>query len=197
MTVLPERNQLKVLLKTASDYDKKVLNALVVNKDDHTLLAFRDQKPLSSLDLTPEITEEIFCPFNGTFILRSVIEKIGFIKKEMFIWGDEGEYMCRIKKNGYHLYTATRAIHYHPKEKGNKNYAIPIINKGRILLKPEKMSHYYYRNLGYNAWHYGTILSVIKQCLLHTTFFVRTGRFAEMKKSYKYYYKGITNDYSK
>ena len=34
---------------------------------------------------------------------RSVIDKIGMIKKEMFIWGDEKEYMARAVHNGIGL----------------------------------------------------------------------------------------------
>ena len=80
---------------------------------------------------------------------RSVIEKIGMIKKEMFIWGDEKEYMARAIHNGIGLYTVSAAIHYHPKEKGRKGNIIPFISKYQILVKPEKMSHYYYRNEGF------------------------------------------------
>lgn len=69
---------------------------------------------------------------------RSVIEKIGMIKKEMFIWGDEKEYMARAIHNGIGLYTVSAAIHYHPKEKGRKGNIIPFISKYQILVKPEK-----------------------------------------------------------
>ena len=66
-------------------------------------------------------------PFNGTLVKRSVIEKIGMIKKEMFIWGDEKEYMARAIHNGIGLYTVPAAIHYHPKEKGRKgNHSVYI-----------------------------------------------------------------------
>lgn len=84
---IPANNQLEQLLITATRNSLYVLNALVVNKDDHTRLAFDRQEPLSTLDLNYEIVEQPLSPFNGTFIHRTIIDKVGFIKKEMFIWG--------------------------------------------------------------------------------------------------------------
>ena len=74
------------------------------------------------------VGKEVIHPFNGTLVKRSVIEKIGMIKKEMFIWGDEKEYMARAIHNGIGLYTVPAAIHYHPKEKGRKGNIIPFIS---------------------------------------------------------------------
>ena len=60
--------------------------------------------------------------------------------------GDEKEYMARAVHNGIGLYTIPAAIHYHPKEKGKKGNIIPFVSKYQILVKPQRMSHYYYRN---------------------------------------------------
>lgn len=53
-------------------------------------------------------------PFNTTFVPRMVVEKIGFPRKEFFIYGDEFEYLTRIKTNGYKVATVIDAIYYHP-----------------------------------------------------------------------------------
>lgn len=190
---LPEKKQLETLLK----YGKQgyhVLNALVVNKDDHSTLAFGKMQSLT--DIKEEITDKIFDPFNGTFIHRSVIEKIGYIKREMFIWGDEQEYRNRMIANGYKLYTITDAVHYHPREKGNKLKVFPFTKYLQILDKPEHLSHIYYRNLGYinkaYARHWYTSLSCAGR---HIIAFAWRLRFGEIAKFVKWYRKGRNNDF--
>lgn len=193
---LPANNQLEELLKAAEKHDKKFLNALVISQQDHTRLAFGDQLKLTELNLTSDIFAEIFCPFNGTFIHRSVMDKVGFIKKEMFIWGDEQEYRQRIIKAGYTPYTATKAIHYHPDEKGKKVYALPFIKKGSILVKPPHLSHYYYRNLGYIRKNYFSFSSSFRLIIYHTIYFIFKGNISELRKFYKYFFRGVRDDYS-
>lgn len=192
---IPANNQLEQLLITATKNSLSVLNALVVNKDDHARLAFGRQELLSALDLNDEIVEQPLSPFNGTFIHRTVIDNVGFVKREMFIWGDEQEYMARIRKAGITPYTATSAIHYHPKEKGMKQYAIPFAQKGLVIEKPEKLSHYYYRNLGYICWHYRNKIVTIKNIAYYTIFLTRKGKIKELIKFYKYFIYGTINKF--
>lgn len=194
---MPDMNQLKELLSFAESKEKKFLNAFVVNKDNHEELSFviipnTNVKTFEK----EECIEGKIAPFNGTFIHRSIIEKVGFIKKEMFIWGDEQELTKRICKAGYIPYTVVKAIHYHPKEKGTFKYVLPGIIKGRVLTKPEKMSHYYYRNLGYIDWNYMSPFYIcIKRISYYTIYFVRTGQIKELFKFYRYYLRGINNNY--
>jgi rhamnopyranosyl-N-acetylglucosaminyl-diphospho-decaprenol beta-1,3/1,4-galactofuranosyltransferase len=84
-------------------------------------------------------------PFNGTLIKRGVVEKIGFPKKELFIWGDEQEYRLRWLKNGFKEASYTKSNYYHPRNKLQfNNYFIfktPKINENRKYL--------YFRNQTY------------------------------------------------
>ena len=187
---LPENKQLEELIKFG-EKGNFVLNAIVLDKDDHSQLAFCSK--ISSVSLYKEIlTKQIFHPFNGTFIHRSVIANVGFIKKEMFIWGDEQEYIKRIIENGYSPTTVTTAIHYHPKEKGKRLYVLPLKTGKYILEKPKQLSKIYYRNLGYinrvyrNHWYTGVGTVV--------WFIVALGwrlQFTELFKFLKYYYRGF------
>ena len=91
---LPEEHQLERLI----EFGKKgypVLNALVIDKDDLTRFSFGYKGKTVEDAKTSDFFESI-CPFNGTFIHRSVIAKCGYIKKEMFIWGDDQEYKLRM-----------------------------------------------------------------------------------------------------
>lgn len=192
---LPADNQLEELLKAADKHQKKVLNALVVSKTDPTRLAFGSQAKLADLDLTADITDKMYCPFNETFIHRSVMDKVGFIKKEMFIWGDEQEYRQRMMKAGYTPYTVNKAIHYHPKEKGTTVYLLPFIKKCGLIVKPPHLSHYHYRNSGYIYKNYFGTLPIIKRVTYYTIYFTAKGNFTELKKFYKYFIRGMKDDY--
>ena len=61
------------------------------------------------------IIENCACVFNGSLIGKSVYEKIGTIKKEYFIRGDEVEFMMRCKNNGVNVLTVIESLYFHPK----------------------------------------------------------------------------------
>ena len=119
------------------------------------------------------------------------------IKKEMFIWGDEMEYMERLRVNGYKPATVVKAIHYHPKEKGKKMRVIPFVDKYKIMDKPAKFSKYYYRNSGYMHREYGRhwYTGIPFVCNNLIAQLIR-GRFGEATKFLKYYLKGRRNDFT-
>ena len=202
---IPDKNEIKNLIQS---YDKVVsavgkeviLNALVADKDDKDYTAFLWARGSRRTTKITELQKEQFFndihPFNGTLVKRSVIEKIGMIKKEMFIWGDEKEYMARAIPNGIGLYTVPAAIEYHPKEKGRKGNIIPFISKYQILVKPEKMSHYYYRNEGfvYNAYPEKK-KHMIVFCTAQIVYNITHFRFVELAKFIKYFREGMHNKY--
>lgn len=178
-----------------------ILNALVVNKDDHEHVSFSWARGSGRSNEVKELMKEPFFkdihPYNGTLIKRSIIEKIGLIKKEMFIWGDEKEYMARAFHNGIGLYTVTSAIHFHPKEKGTFGSILPFIPSPKILLKPQKMSRFYYRNEGYIYEHYPEKKN--KMWLFECAYIIRFlthFEFRELTKFIKYFNRGRRDDYS-
>lgn len=194
---IAEEHQLEALMNYASEKDYPIVNALVLNKDRREELSFHAPVRLRKELEDTEMTNAFVHPFNGTLIHRSVIEKVGMIKKEMFIWGDEMEYMERLRVNGYRPLTVVKAIHFHPKEKGKKMHVIPFIGKQQIMDKPAKLSKYYYRNVGYmhreygRHWYTGTPFvcnNLIAQLI--------RGRFGEAAKFIKYYLKGRKNDFT-
>ena len=98
---IPDKDEIKNLIQS---YDKVVsatgkeviLNALVADKDNRDYTAFLWARGSKRTNKILELQKERFFddihPFNGTLVKRSVIDKIGMIKKEMFIWGDEKEW---------------------------------------------------------------------------------------------------------
>jgi rhamnopyranosyl-N-acetylglucosaminyl-diphospho-decaprenol beta-1,3/1,4-galactofuranosyltransferase len=52
-------------------------------------------------------------PFNGALIDLEAAKKTGNIDRSYFMFGDEVDFLCRMKKVGK-VYTALKALHYHP-----------------------------------------------------------------------------------
>ncbi len=194
---LPAPTQIEELLKYSEE--SWYLNALVLFKDDHTRFAFPPDDPKLTLSIVKtKETVDFVRPFNGTMFSRKLIDKIGLIKKEMFIWGDEKEYTARAEKNGIRPITVTSAVHYHPLEKGVHKYMLPFLKFKffEILVKPKHLSHYYYRNLGYIDATYRDVFRSAKLVLVHLVYFARKGDINELKKFLKYYFKGRKNIYN-
>ncbi len=194
---IPVPNQLENLFIFQNKHpEAKVLNALVVDKESRNQLSFM----FGDWDFAKTQTVEcvnIVSPYNGTLIHRSVMEDVGLTKKEMFIWGDEIEYIMRIQKAGYQVYTPTNAIHYHPKERSQTDIVLPHIINKKILVKPKKFSKYYYRNQGYihqiyyrTKWYKG-----LKPMFYYAIYYLRKLYFAETYKVVKYYIKGLNSDF--
>ncbi len=61
------------------------------------------------------LIENCACVFNGSLFGKAVYEKIGTIRKEYFIRGDEVEYLMRCKNNGVKILTVIDSLYYHPK----------------------------------------------------------------------------------
>jgi len=173
------------------------LNALVLDRENHDKLAFSHCYLDISKIKSVSVDDKFVQPFNGTFFHRTLIEKIGFIKKEMFIWGDEAEYTLRAKKAGVIPMTITTALHYHPKEKAQRIGVIPFVSleKLTILEKPRSLSQYFYRNLGYINKTYGGFFKSSFTIIKYSIYFLRTLQFSEMKKFLTFYRKGILNEF--
>lgn len=141
-------DQLAKLIKYSRKYNSMYCNALVINRNNRDRLCSGRKYDSIALDKTEFIPDTMF-PFNGTFVWRCVIERIGLIKKEMFIWGDEREYTARVKHAGYKIGTVTQARHYHPAFKGKTSNVIPFVSKWKVVLKPSPRDKIFYRNIGY------------------------------------------------
>lgn len=92
-------------------------------------------------------------PFNGILISKKLIKNIGFPKKEMFIWGDEAEYLLRAKFNGYKIVTVFDAIYKHPKPKTKLERI--MMGKASVTFSSNRLKEYCrFRNMTYNMKHY-------------------------------------------
>ncbi|MDY3277119.1 MAG: glycosyltransferase family 2 protein [Staphylococcus chromogenes] len=67
------------------------------------------------------VIKDIVLPFNGTLIAKKLVDKMGFIKKDYFIWGDDKEYTIRAKKFNADILTVIDAIFYHPADSSDSS----------------------------------------------------------------------------
>jgi rhamnopyranosyl-N-acetylglucosaminyl-diphospho-decaprenol beta-1,3/1,4-galactofuranosyltransferase len=72
--------------------------------------AYRKVSDMTGLDLIYGVASF----FNGTLVHSGVVKAIGIPDKDLFIWGDEVEYMTRAQKMGFPVVTVPSSVFYHP-----------------------------------------------------------------------------------
>ena len=132
---LPTPEALAVLVKKKGDLEHSgakpfILNSLVVanNGQDDDSLAFPLQeitrrgypKPHVYHWRLSEVQDQVqdglyrwVCPFNGMFFPAEVVREIGLPNPDLFIWGDESDFLWRIAKR-FDIYTAVDSRVLHP-----------------------------------------------------------------------------------
>lgn len=120
---------LEQLLEASEYIDTKewILNSVVVG--NNYSLAFemggiKNIKQLEKKRFGYESESFIFdiSPFNGTLISRDVFYKIGNIRKEFVIHGDEREYIERGRHKGVFVRTVKESVFFHPKVSAREYY---------------------------------------------------------------------------
>jgi rhamnopyranosyl-N-acetylglucosaminyl-diphospho-decaprenol beta-1,3/1,4-galactofuranosyltransferase len=187
---IPDSKQLEYLVRDSIKYDIDFASALVINKDNHSITVKNAAYNKEVYD-KKEIIWNLSFAFNGTFIWRGVIEKVGFIKREMFIWGDESEYLFRVKSHHLTIGTITKAIHFHPAFKVTEFSIIPYIPYGHVRFKPKPKDKIYFRNLGYidSRYRKGHLLKYLLYYAIRL-------KFKELKYFLRYYRMGFNNNFS-
>ncbi len=180
----PEKDCLKELVPFLSTKD--YIAPIVLSNIDKTTCSF-----------IPDTTYIDFCkkadrngvvsgwasPFNGILYSRRLIKKIGFPKKEMFIWGDEINYQLRAEKAGFHRMTTIKAIHYHPLDRQHSICNKDTLNVVIVPVESDWKLYCAIRNRVYNM-------------RLLYNLYVRLKKTYELYKAYKTYYHSI-GDYSR
>lgn len=169
----PEKNCLKELLShiNLGDY----LSPLVIDIDNHDQLAFGDN--IKTIDyiknkaINSDYIPNIANPFNGILYSKEYIRKVGFPRKEMFIWGDEVNYDIRARKCGFKPNIIVKAIHYHPKNRASLS---PYFFFKRKVVFVDVKWKMYCRccNAVYNYRISNNWTQIIKEFLLYNYFFI-------------------------
>lgn len=194
-----EITQLEHLLKGAEVTKSRFVNALVCDVNNTDKLSFGviiEGKAVNTKMETDniEFIPDSINPFNGTFIHREVVEKIGYIKKEMFIWGDETEYTRRAMANGYKVYTITKAVHFHPSAKYNGRNVIPFVKWIKIAVPPKSRQKIKYRNLGYNS-RYASAKGRLWGISMYFLYYLLRFNFKGLYDYCRYFWMGYNDRY--
>jgi GT2 family glycosyltransferase len=177
---IPSERALEELYFNSLKYHLAFANSVVINIEDRRTLAFGLDWRSGGLEGRNDIDEfrgadivrNTINPFNGSFIKRAVPQKIGFVKKEMFIWGDEVEYQLRTQRNGFHIATVLKSIHYHPKSQTLMHPVFPFLSKRKVAVKPQKFASIFYRNYGYIGYTYYARNVFVKICAWYSFYFI-------------------------
>lgn len=171
----PDKNCLSQLLKYTDSYD--FLSPLVLNESDTSKLSFGIDN-IISLEKIKEKYKSVPLiknkanPFNGVLFTRKLLERIGFPKADMFIWGDENEYQQRTLHAGINVATVISAIHYHP---SNRVKFKMILGSVKVNIPEGNLRQYcYFRNYTYILKKYGSNISLVKWFVKYTFFFLMT-----------------------
>lgn len=145
----PESNCLKFLIPYLKSHD--YIAPIVLSTENHNTCSFIPNTSYDSFcnkACKDGYVKNFASPFNGILYSTRLINKIGFPKKEMFIWGDEANYHIRAKKAGFQPITVIKAIHYHPIDR-QKLIELPN-GKTIVDVNLDWKMYCYIRNMIYN-----------------------------------------------
>jgi len=149
---IPIPGALAELLRQGERHDLDLVGPMVVAQEDQADLAFnlRGHSKVATFVAAARdgIVPGAIALFNGTMLRRRVFERIGNIKREMFIWGDEWEFTLRARRAGLKDGTAVHALHIHPR---NRRTQRPLFGGmlGTVEEMPANRATYFFRNMGY------------------------------------------------
>lgn len=118
----PSPNCLMQLMAKTDQYD--YLMPVSIDIANHSLLSWpvRNKKGVKVIkyqDLKQSwgTIMDFVTPFNGVLLTKKCVEKVGYINKDFFIWGDEYDHYWRCKRKGINPVTLLDAEFYHPAQK--------------------------------------------------------------------------------
>lgn len=119
------------------------------------------------VDKTENVLSHGGGPFNAILLTRELIEAVGLPNIHYFIWGDEFEFLNRVRESFFHTALVKDAIHYHkiPEDSGTVDKRIYF--KIRNLIWNTRLSNGILRsNLNFYC---STLLVVIKYIIYYIT----------------------------
>lgn len=119
---LPTPECLDILLRHEGQYDFWGPAVLAEQRPDELCFPIRlpgTATVLRGLDdlenaQTCGVVADVVIPFNGVLVTRELVERIGTVRAEFFIWGDDVEYLWRAREAGARVATIVDAHFMHP-----------------------------------------------------------------------------------
>lgn len=193
----PASDTLARLLDRSGELD--ILNPLVCVPENAEVLAFglrlagdvtQDATKVRASAGAGGIVLDEINPFNGTLVRSDTVRQHGNIKPEMFIWGDEVEFVLRVLKKGARVGTVTTAHFNHP---ANRRRTVTLGSFATLTECPPRLSRFFYRNSGFYTIRYRGLLQAVGKFVAYTLFLLGKGRLRELLKFWVYYIDGAMN----
>lgn len=108
-----ERKDLAVYNSTVIGPDRRFLSFGVV---DYSVAPQRTITSYEELSGSYRPFDSLANFFNGTLLPRAIVRSVGLPMPELFIRGDELEYVIRVRSKGFRTYTVPNSIVVHPQE---------------------------------------------------------------------------------
>ncbi len=118
----PASDCLELLLPHMADHD--FVGPAVVAEQDESRLCFPIRLPgrtrvvhrMADVEAAAVhgLVADVVIPFNGVLVTRDLVERIGLVREEFFIWGDDVEYLWRARRAGARIATVVAARFRHP-----------------------------------------------------------------------------------
>lgn len=149
----PEHDCLERLLNAAKTRDIASVAPIHLNIEAPDKLAFRTLDARGhELASPPDLSdgEEVFISgeanlFNGWLVNATVVREVGLPREELFLRGDEVEYVRRMHKRGVMFGTLANARFYHPTDRDERVHFLGRIGRARDAHNAFK-NYYMYRN---------------------------------------------------
>lgn len=118
----PEKNCLEILLKSVDSHDYVMPVSLNIENPLELSWPTRmrnGKKTVLHTELKKSWGEimDYVTPFNGVLLSKKCVDKVGYINKDFFIWGDDYEHYYRCLKNSIRPVTLLNATFFHPAQK--------------------------------------------------------------------------------
>ena len=127
-----------LLCSNAARDARNVLGSIAISDQDPETLAFKVPVLASysrRLDWYRQLTDDVeyvvshssemgyewAMLFNSIIISRAMVQHVGVPRSELFIWGDEVEYLYRLRSGGYSTFLIPGSIVLHPKARQDKS----------------------------------------------------------------------------
>ena len=199
---IPAPNSLAAMMAPANTVAFDVMNPLVVCRDDDTTLSFmidiegHGTKSVAAIRAHAagrKVLADQINPFNGTLISRRTIEKVGYPRWEMFIWGDEVDYIHRLHQSGLRVATILDAIHRHPAEKRS---SVDLGVFGSVHIAPPHRIGIATRNLGYfYRTHQQSVRLRVFKPIVIALYYLSQGSLRGCLNAIRYYIDGYFDLY--
>lgn len=184
---IPDKEQLKELVDKTRKYNLLFANAIIYDINNPSCLAFSFDKD-NTFDVSNSELKNGAHAFNGTFIHRTVVELVGNVNKEMYMYGCEIDYLFRIKKRKIKLVTVTTAKHFHPQPKLLNIPLIWGVKRGYVQVEIEQK--YFVRNTAYIECNYLSKKTSIFTVLKSSFYFLTRLKVRKMIQFYIWYIQG-------